>query len=271
MTARRLAHTTAFITTCLLVAAPGAAGAWGATDPYEWPAPVFTATPTPTPTSTATPTPTSTATPEPTSEPTAAEEPSDASGSGDDDATAPVLGKSVVLEAASGSVRVRVPGAKGFVALDDVTRVPSGAEIDARHGVVTLESALPGEETQSGTFHGGVFKVRQSRTGRGMIDLRLTGSELSRCRRATARSSGLAMMSGSKPKRRLWAKDKGGRFRTRGAHSVATARGTQWLTEDRCNGTLTRVTEGAVSVRSRGGRTVLVRAGKKLLVRGRAR
>ena len=32
-------------------------------------------------------------------------------------------------------------------------------------------------------------------------------------------------------------------------HSHATVRGTRWLTEDRCGGTLTRVTEGAVVVR----------------------
>jgi hypothetical protein len=51
---------------------------------------------------------------------------------------------------------------------------------------------------------------------------------------------------------------------------VATTRGTSWLTEDRCDGTLTRVTSGAVEVRDRvRGTTVLVRAGHSYLARTR--
>jgi hypothetical protein len=70
-----------------------------------------------------------------------------------------------------------------------------------------------------------------------------------------------------------WGRDRGGRFRTRGRTSVATVRGTAWLTEDRCEGTLTRVTEGAVHVRDvqRGGKARLVRAGRRLLVAKRRR
>jgi hypothetical protein len=70
--------------------------------------------------------------------------------------------------------------------------------------------------------------------------------------------------------RRLWARDRGGRFRTHGRNSVATARGTAWLTVDRCDGTLTVVSEGAVEVRDgRRRRTVLVRKGRKYLARAR--
>jgi hypothetical protein len=54
---------------------------------------------------------------------------------------------------------------------------------------------------------------------------------------ATARASG------------PWAKDQHGRFRTRGRNSVATVRGTRWLTRETSAGTLTRVAEGAVEVR----------------------
>jgi len=71
--------------------------------------------------------------------------------------------------------------------------------------------------------------------------------------------------------RRLWGSDSGGRFRTHGRHSQATVRGTRWLTVDRCDGTLTRVTRGAVSVRDHvRDRTVLVRAGHSYLARSRA-
>ncbi len=43
-------------------------------------------------------------------------------------------------------------------------------------------------------------------------------------------------------------------------------RGTKWLTEDRCNGTLTRVTKGTVTVRDfKRKRNVIVRAGQRYL------
>ena len=68
--------------------------------------------------------------------------------------------------------------------------------------------------------------------------------------------------------RSLWARDRGGRFRTYGNNSVATARGTAWVTTDRCDGTVTRVREGAVAVKDRRtGRTVIVRAGRSYLAR----
>src|SRR5205085_1351497 len=74
-------------------------------------------------------------------------------------------------------------------------------------------------------------------------------------------------------RRTLWGRDHGGRFSTRGANSVATVRGTRWMTQERCAGTLTRVTEGAVAVRDlRRHKTVVVRAGHTDLARegGRA-
>ena len=49
--------------------------------------------------------------------------------------------------------------------------------------------------------------------------------------------------------RRLWGKDSHARFRTHGRDSVATVRGTRWVTTDRCDGTLTKVSEGKVLVR----------------------
>ena len=68
--------------------------------------------------------------------------------------------------------------------------------------------------------------------------------------------------------RSLWARDRGGRFRTYGNNSVATARGTAWVTQDRCDGTVTRVHEGAVAVKDRRtGRTVVVRAGRAYLAK----
>ena len=50
-----------------------------------------------------------------------------------------------------------------------------------------------------------------------------------------------------KPIRRLWGKGKG-RFRTRGRYASGTVRGTNWLTQDFCEGTRPRVVEGVVLV-----------------------
>jgi hypothetical protein len=91
----------------------------------------------------------------------------------------------------------------------------------------------------------------------------------------SARSTARAAVATKRRKRRtvvrsLWGEDSKGRFRTRGKASVATVRGTVWLVEDRCDGTLTRVRKGAVEVRDlRSGRTKLVRAGGTHLVPGR--
>jgi hypothetical protein len=47
-------------------------------------------------------------------------------------------------------------------------------------------------------------------------------------------------------------------------------RGTIWLTADRCDGTLTKVTRGRVAVRDfRRKKTILVRTGKRYLARAK--
>jgi ferric-dicitrate binding protein FerR (iron transport regulator) len=81
------------------------------------------------------------------------------------------------------------------------------------------------------------------------------------------RARAAAASTGKRPPRRaLWGRDDHGRFRTRGSNSVATVRGTAWYVEDRCDGTLTRVSKGSVSVRDlHRQRTVVVKAGKSYL------
>jgi hypothetical protein len=171
-------------------------------------------------------------------------------------------------------VRVKAPGGSGYVVLDGATDVPVGSVLDARAGTVALQSAVgPDGATQTGEFGGGLFSVLQPASGRGMTELVLRGGDRRRlCGRTSA---GPPRATASKKRkrrlRRLWGEDDHGRFRTRGSSSTSTARGTRWLTEDRCDGsTLTRVVEGSVSVRPRrGGRSVLVRAGETHVVRAR--
>jgi hypothetical protein len=186
-------------------------------------------------------------------------------------AAPPVLGRSMAVKPAEGTVAVRLPGGEGFISLTAAGSVPSGSIVDARRGVVTLRTALdaPGA-TQTATIWGAVFEVRQSRSARGMTDLVLRAKPEGCSRRAgAARAAAVAGRSG-KPAEGLWVKDRNGRFRTRGRNSVAIVRGTRWLTKETCAGTLTRVTEGSVAVRDlRSGLTVTLEAGDSHLARSR--
>jgi hypothetical protein len=179
-------------------------------------------------------------------------------------AAPPALERSVAIAPANGSVLVRVPGATHAAALSDSASVPLGSVIDTRAGSVTLKTALPGGHTQTGTFHGGLFEVRQPTGGHGMTELVLRGAPPT-CPTGGARA---AAITRKRPPRVLWGHDRHGRFRTRASNSVITVRGTTWYVADRCDGTLTRVTSGSVSVRDlRRQRTVVVRAGHSYLAR----
>jgi hypothetical protein len=85
----------------------------------------------------------------------------------------------------------------------------------------------------------------------------------------TAKRRGKVVAAG-KRSRRLWGSGHG-RFRTRGRNSSATVRGTVWLTEDRCDGTYTRVKRGVVAVDDFvKDRSVVLRAGKSYFAAARA-
>jgi hypothetical protein len=179
-------------------------------------------------------------------------------------AAEPVLGQIVNLDLRAGTVKVKGPGAPGYVALSKSASVAVGSLIDMRHGTVTLRSALPGGAVQRAVFHGGLAEVRQARRGTGGLTELVLRGPLPTCTGTTAR----AATTNNPPPRRLWGHDNHGKFRTRGGQSVATVRGTEWYVEDRCDGTLTRVTTGSVSVYDSGRRrSFIVRAGHSYLAR----
>ena len=187
-----------------------------------------------------------------------------------DDAPPPVLGKSVAVATESGTVRFRLPGRKGWKRLNGADRVPVGSTFDTRKGKVALRSALDRNgNAQTAVFWAGVFKVGQKAKAKGLTDIILRGRPLG-CEASASRS--VASISKRRRARRLWAKDNRGRFRTRGGNSVATTRGTEWLTVDSCKGTMTRVMDGAVVVRNkRTGKKTRVDAGERYLARRAAR
>jgi streptogramin lyase len=177
----------------------------------------------------------------------------------------PAMGETVVVAAVKGSVRWRTPRGRYAPVGATAAGIPAGAILDARHGKLSLASALVGGGVQKADFWGGIFQVRQARTGDGTVQLVLRGRA---CRRRSARASLATAARKRRHRRSLWGADDHGRYQTRGRGSVATVRGTRWYTEDRCHGTLTRVTQGKVAVRDlRRKRTVVVRAGHSYLAR----
>jgi hypothetical protein len=69
--------------------------------------------------------------------------------------------------------------------------------------------------------------------------------------------------------RKLWA-NAHGTFSTKGNYAVGAVQGTEWLTEDRCDGTVIKVTRDKVRVTDLvHHRSFSVRAGHSALVRAR--
>ena len=186
--------------------------------------------------------------------------------------TRPVLGATVTLGEVKGAPLVRLPGTDRFVPLTRDSTVPVGALVDATNGTIELTSVRDSSgKTQTGTFWGGVFKVVQSRNDT-VTELALSGGDFSDCKTTKRRGRGKVVAAGAKRKRRLWGRDRGGRFRTRGRNASATVRGTRWLTEDRCEGTYFKVTEGAIDVRDeRKRKTVRLKRGGSYLAAAAAK
>jgi hypothetical protein len=184
----------------------------------------------------------------------------------------PSLGRRVAVQPRAGVLALRLPAAHRFVPLMDHLNIPVRSSIDTASGPLKLTSRarFARRRRQTGVFRGGLFRVLQARRGRqrGITVLRLQGGSFKGCRTAGGRQAGAARRRLSRRAvRRLRARARG-RFRTRGRYSAATVRGTKWITTDRCDGTLTRVTRGRVAVRDfRRKRTVVLRRGKRYLAR----
>jgi Ca2+-binding RTX toxin-like protein len=177
----------------------------------------------------------------------------------------PQVGRTVTVEPTRGTVTIRTPGGTE-VKLGAGDDIPVGSTIDTTRGTVTLTSAADAHgKTQSAEFSEGVFKVRQTGGSKPVTELVLAGDLT--C--PAAKRRGKVVAAGKRRTRRLWGSGHG-RFRTRGRHGSATVRGTVWLTEDRCDGTYTRVKRGVVAVDDFvKHRSVVLRAGKSYFAAAR--
>jgi DNA-binding beta-propeller fold protein YncE len=174
----------------------------------------------------------------------------------------PVLAKTGNLAPVSGTVLVKLPGTSRFVPLSSLEQIPFGSTIEATHGTVSVTTAEPGGKTQTGEFFEGEFILRQGANG--IVIAELTGGNFSVCptkreRSHIARAGFLssigaasfsaraASASGSHVVRKLWA-NAHGKFSTKGNYAAGAVQGTEWLTEDLCDGTYIKVTRDKVAV-----------------------
>lgn len=169
---------------------------------------------------------------------------------------APQTNRSVRAAEVKGTVLVKLPGSKRFVALDEAV-IRNGTEVDARKGTVEITTGA----NETARVSEGIFKVSQA----GGVTT-LTLSEKLSCPRKSGRASAAA----KKVKTRKLFADGKGRFRTKGQYGAATVRGTAWRTTDTCTTTSVRVTQGSVRFRDLvRKRDTVVRKGKSATARAK--
>ncbi len=190
----------------------------------------------------------------------------------------PVLAKTGNVAPVKGSVLIELPGSKTFVPLASLTQIPFGTVIEAANGTVSVTTANPNGTTQTGQFFGGQFILLQGKNG--LVIAKLNGGNFSVCptareraHRASASAAALSApqareaASGKHVVRKLWA-NAHGKFSTQGNYAAGAVQGTEWLTEDLCEGTLIKVTRDKVVVTNLvNHKHVEVKAGHKSLAK----
>lgn len=177
----------------------------------------------------------------------------------------------VVLRVEDDLVLVRPPGAPRFRPLRGAELVRIGSLVDTRRGTVKLTSAVnPSDRAvQTIAVNGGIFRFAQAARRNAPTDIQLrVPSTATPCPRV--RAGAAARAARVSPTRARLSANGRGRFRVKTPNSTSSAKGTNWRTEERCDGTLTRVITGRVEVTDlRRGRTVTVTAGRSYLARAR--
>jgi Fibronectin type III domain len=202
----------------------------------------------------------------------------------------PVLGKTVNVVPVSGVVYVELPpGAHfslagaldsafaslhkgvGFIPLTEARQIPVGSILETTGGVVGITTATTSARNgklQSGDFGAGIFKLLQGRKQKGLTELNIIDNHSARKVCATL---GKARVAASHPSGKVLGRlnaSAHGRFTTRGQYSAATVRGTVWSVANQCDGTLTHVKRGVVSVRDfRRRKTITLFTGESYLAR----
>ncbi len=208
----------------------------------------------------------------------------------------PVLGKTANVSPVSGVVYIELPpGAtlasfspsalpseafaaltkgRAFIPLTEARQIPFGSTLDTSAGVVHVTTATTASskgKVQFGDFGAGLFKLLQQRKQKGLTELNIVDSHPSRQLCATTGKGKKAQIAAKHPSSKVLGRltaNSHGHFTGRGQYSAATVRGTVWGVQNRCDGTLTRVVRGVLSVRDfRLRKTITLFTGQTYLAR----
>ena len=163
---------------------------------------------------------------------------------------------------------------RAFIPLTEARQIPFGSILDTSKGVAritTATTASPKGKVQFGDFGAGLFKLLQTRKQRGLTELNIIDTHSPRQLCATAGKGKKASIASRHPSSKVLGRltaNSHGHFTGRGQYSAATVRGTTWSVQNRCDGTLTRVVRGVLSVRDfRKRKTITLFTGQTYLAR----
>ncbi len=192
----------------------------------------------------------------------------------------PVAGVTAVVKQLSGEVYVKLPSripfqAGGFIPLKGVASVPVGSTVDTRKGEIELDSAANGyaakdrrAKRQSARIKAGMFVIKQKRAKKKVAKKTAIGTDIGLLSPPGAEAAcAKGPAKGIVRSVSLVAK---GLFRTLGGASTATAKNATFNTTDRCDGTVTEVGRGRVTIAVRGSKKrVVVRSGGAYLAKAK--
>ncbi len=163
----------------------------------------------------------------------------------------PEHGISFLMERTAGNVKVKEPGDRGFKNAKKLEKVPFNSVVDTRGGKVKVTAAtgkLADTTADTAmTFYDGKIRLQQKGARNAKAIAKLAGKlqcPKGKGEQAKAGTSGGPVATTSRRRRRrVWGSGSGS-YGTAGSGGTGSVVGTTWLTQDTCNGTLFRVTEG---------------------------
>jgi hypothetical protein len=202
----------------------------------------------------------------------------------------PVAGVNAVVQLISGEVFVKLPTRtslgfrglrapfqdSGFVPLKGVASLPVGSTVDARKGELAMHSAANGyapanrraRKTEA-RIRAGIFAIKQAKLKKNAKPTASISTDIGLVTPAGAATACSASRSSKGVVRSISVVAKGV-LRALGGAATATARSATFVTTDRCDGTLTQVGKGKVSLAVKGrGKPVSVRGGGAYFAKAR--
>ena len=154
-------------------------------------------------------------------------------------------GQSFIVQPVSGTVLGHPPDDPNFRRITGAANLVMGWTLNVTQGRARLTTEGSRQTPQSVDAFEGFFTILQAQSSP-VTDLVLRSGDFNQ----VCGSGGVDVARASastQSVRHLWASGKG-KFRTKGRFASASVRGTEWLTDDRCDGTQITVKTGAVSV-----------------------